>query len=452
MSKKLLAQSKQFRLTGLIAVVAALAVVGAYFILHIHAATCSSPPGDANCDTVVNVLDLSILATNWGKTSATWSMGDFNGDTVVNIIDLSIMASHWGSGGGGNPPGAYVSGNRLVDGSGNTLLLHGVNVPSALWACAQNLGIFQEPTDQTAVNALLSWHINAVRVAVNEDCWLGINGVPAQYAGQNYINGIVNYINLLNQNGIYAILDLQAVAPGTNLAAAIGAPQSPMPDQDHAPAFWSSAAATFKNNRGVLFDLYNEPWPDNNSDTTAAWTCWKNGGTCSGVTYNGASYQAAGMQELVSTIRTAGANNVLMLGGTNFAYKFDQWLSMEPTDPAGQLAASFHTYFGACPLNNNNPSQVSPDTCYGNFKATVGAQVPIITGELGEGDCASGMVTPYMNWADANGVSYLGWGWDPFDCNNFPSLITNYNGTPTNFGLGFQQHYQSVFPTTPPLH
>ena len=29
------------------------------------------------------------------------------------------------------------------------------------------------------MNAMLAWKINAVRVTINEDCWLGINGLPA---------------------------------------------------------------------------------------------------------------------------------------------------------------------------------------------------------------------------------------------------------------------------------
>ncbi len=54
-------------------------------------------PGDANGDKVVNVVDLGILATNYGATGdATWAMGDFNGDENVNVVDLGILATHYG--------------------------------------------------------------------------------------------------------------------------------------------------------------------------------------------------------------------------------------------------------------------------------------------------------------------------------------------------------------------
>jgi subtilisin family serine protease len=46
---------------------------------------------DFNCDGVVNIRDLSILASSWLKTGA----GDANGDGVTNIVDLSILASNW---------------------------------------------------------------------------------------------------------------------------------------------------------------------------------------------------------------------------------------------------------------------------------------------------------------------------------------------------------------------
>lgn len=52
---------------------------------------------DVNGDDSVNIFDLSVMASNWGKTGATYAEGDLNGDGVVDIFDLSILASEWGS-------------------------------------------------------------------------------------------------------------------------------------------------------------------------------------------------------------------------------------------------------------------------------------------------------------------------------------------------------------------
>ena len=60
-----------------------------------------------------------------------------------------------------------------------------------------------------------TWHINAVRLPLNEDCWLNINGVQAQYGGTNYISAITSYVNRLNAHGMIVILNLHFSAPGT---------------------------------------------------------------------------------------------------------------------------------------------------------------------------------------------------------------------------------------------
>ena len=70
------------------------ATVASYFIFFSHAA--SSLSADFNSDGVVNVTDLSILATNWGRTTATHAQGDANSDGTISIYDLSILASQWG--------------------------------------------------------------------------------------------------------------------------------------------------------------------------------------------------------------------------------------------------------------------------------------------------------------------------------------------------------------------
>ena len=64
------------------------------------------------------------------------------------------------------------------------------------------------------------------------------------------------------------------------------------------PVVLASVANALKANPAVVFDLFNEPYPNHNTDSVAAWTCvlkGSAGGTCSGLTY-----RAAGMQQLVT--------------------------------------------------------------------------------------------------------------------------------------------------------
>lgn len=322
--------------------------------------------------------------------------------------------------------GLHVSGNTIVDGAGQPVRVLGVDRSGTEYQCIHNNGIFDGPSDAASVQAIASWHTNAVRVPLNEDCWLGINGAPAAYSGATYQQAIVNYVNLLNQYGLIAILDLHWNAPGSQQATG----QQPMPDQDHAPAFWTSVANTFKGNSSVIFDLYNEPYPDSNQDTTAAWQCWLDGGSCPGV-----SFQAAGMQELVNTVRNTGAMNIIMLGGLEYSNDLSQWLAYKPQDSTSNLAASWHVYnFNAC----NNTS------CYDSQVAPVLQQVPVIAGEIGENDCAHGFIDTLMSWLDAHNGNYLGWAWDTFDCSSFPALISDYNGTPTAFGIGLKNHLAAL--------
>ena len=109
------------------------------------------------------------------------------------------------------------------------------------------------------------------------------------------------------------------------------------------------------------------------------------------------------MQTIVDAIRGAGAHQPIMLGGLSYANDLSGWLSHEPTDPDGQLAASFHNYEGqAC----------SSPACWDAQVAPVAAQVPVVGGEFDQNVCApSTFDVDYMNWADLHGVSYLAWGW-----------------------------------------
>lgn len=52
-----------------------------------------------------------------------------------------------------------------------------------------------------------------------------------------------------------------------------------------------------------------------------------------------------------------------------------------------------------------------------------------------------------MRWADRHGVSYLGWGWfiaPGLTCEEGPTLISDYAGTPTRFGIGLREHLRAI--------
>jgi hypothetical protein len=54
-------------------------------------------PGDVNSDGKVDVNDLTVVLTNYGKTTGMWwATGDLNQDGVVDINDLTIVLSNYG--------------------------------------------------------------------------------------------------------------------------------------------------------------------------------------------------------------------------------------------------------------------------------------------------------------------------------------------------------------------
>jgi hypothetical protein len=331
--------------------------------------------------------------------------------------------------------GLHVVGNQIVNGADQPVRLRGVNRSGTEYACIQGWGIFDGPADAASIRAIVSWHTNAVRVPLNEDCWLGINGVSPAHGGAAYQAAIANYVSLLNAAGLIVILELHWAAPGAQPATG----QLPMPNLDHSPAFWSQVATAYKTNSAVIFELFNEPYPDNNRDTPAGWLCWRDGGTCPGV-----GYQAAGMQHLVQTVRQTGATNIILLGGLEYSNALSQWLAYKPTDPTGNLGAAWHVYnFNRC----NNLA------CYDATAGPVAQQVPLVTTEIGEKGGGHSFIDPLMSWLDGRGQSYLAWTWDTWGCGDEPVLISNYNGTPCQtYGQGYKDHLAALATTPPPTN
>lgn len=347
--------------------------------------------------------------------------------TALAVLACVAAIALWAPVAAGAQPYVAVSGNHLVGEAGETIRLLGVDRSGAEYACLGGEQVFDGPVDEGSVAAIAAWHVNAVRVPLNEDCWLAINGIAASVGGLAYQGAIEQYVQTLQAHGLVVILDLHWAAPGEYPAAG----QWPMADADHAPEFWKSVASAFSWNHGVIFDLFNEPYID-------SWSCWLEGcDTSHEEADTTVSYRSAGMQSLVDAVRSTGAVQPIMLGGLGWASDESQWLAHEPHDPAGQLVVSFHTY---------NFSGCSDEACWNEQIAPLAEAVPVVTGEMGENGCKASYINSYMPWADEHGISYLGWTWNStkapsyWSCSEGPALIKTYAGRPTPFGAGLKRH------------
>ncbi|MCW3066626.1 MAG: hypothetical protein JWN32_3798, partial [Solirubrobacterales bacterium] len=325
-------------------------------------------------------------------------------------------------------PPIRVRGNRLIDGRGRRVRLLGVNKAGTEYECLQYSRdgvpphkVFDGPSDDRAIAVMRSWHVNTVRILLNEDCWLGINGTPPAVGGVAYQDAIAAFVDRLRHAGLYTILALHATAAGSTPATG----GQRMADADHAPTFWSSVAGRFQHAGTVLFDLYNEP-----HDIT--WPCWRDGCTTD------QGVQLAGMQELLDAVRKAGARQPVLVGGLAFSSILTHWLEYAPRDPAGALVASVHVYDFA---------KSSDPVLWGVVLQPLAKQVPLVAGEIGETDCGHAFIDNFMKWADSQNVSYLGWTWNSgprWECRRGPALIRNYRGAPTAYGLGLRRHLTAL--------
>src|ERR671922_238428 len=133
---------------------------------------------------------------------------------VALVVALALALIATCAACGEDYPGLHVDDNRLVDRQDRPVRLLGVNRSGAEYACVGGHGFFAGPTDRRAIAAMTAWRINAVRVPLNEHCWLGINGAPSEYSHTRYQRAIKAYVARLHRAGLYVVLDLHWSAPG----------------------------------------------------------------------------------------------------------------------------------------------------------------------------------------------------------------------------------------------
>ncbi len=219
-------------------------------------------------------------------------------------------------------PEIKVSGAQLLTAADKEVWLQGVNVPSLGWSAKG------ESIPQSVKVALEDWKANVIRLPVNDSLWFGRGRLPQSTSNdaEAYRQVVDNVVKMAGGQGAYIVLDLHRFHA---------------PDQS-AVDFWKDAAARYKNNPVVLFDIFNEP-------TGIGWPVWQKGGEVSDKQKGGLPpivWQSVGMQGLVDAVRSTGAKNIIIAGGVGNAYDLSgilQGFALQDTTGNGIMYAT-HFY------------------------------------------------------------------------------------------------------------
>jgi hypothetical protein len=317
--------------------------------------------------------------------------------------------------------------------AGDTIDLRGLNLSGAEYSCLSGSFWDNPAGNQTTINHMRDdWHANSIRLPLNEECWLGINGAPPATSGANYRNTMGTFVNLATASGMVVEVDLHFGAGGSALPKDDNYPGM---DADHAPAFWQSVANYFKGNPSVIFNLTNEP----HDSGSISWSCYLSGG-CT-VTGGTGSWTVVGTQSVVNTIRATGATNVIIIAGLNWSNDLSQWLNYVPVDSTSHaIVAGAHVYQDGLGCDTAS--------CWtSQYQAIENAGYPVIVSEFGQFSCNHSKIDLLMAWADAASppVGYWAWAFTVANCASGPSLISDGNGTPTQtYGQGYRDHLNAV--------
>lgn len=335
------------------------------------------------------------------------------------------------------PDGYAVVGNRII--SAATCEPHrfaGVSVTYLTYS----------PTSDRVENPALlaadlaqmrTWEVNALRIALNQSYWLK----SSRHFDAGYADRVDRVVQAARSTGMSVILDLHVTDRGDPAYAFTGSnPHQQHADVNHSIPFWREVAAKYKNDGGVVFELYNEAYD-------VSWEVWRNGGTIPDSTVYGerrGAFQAAGYQQLYDAVRSTGANNLVIVAGTHWGYFLD--------GVASNRISGHNIAYAAHPWNWPDKQPGTWDRDWGSLADTD----PVIISEFGTYDCQPRYVTSVLDYADRKKMSWIAWAWkapapgesasqagptDPV-C-SFPMLITDWNGTPSEIGKVIQARLKS---------
>jgi endoglucanase len=359
------------------------------------------------------------------------------------------------------PSGLHRLGNKLADGSNNIIRQHGANYGSAETFPRLGYGWWHDPQafTQARIDAMRNtWKINALRIPIDEGVFLGLPGHPSStYIGANFRANLNTVMDALIANDITPVPALIWTHPetawngGNVYVNEFGDYQGVLPSAAHYSNFFTTMGNLIKDRTSIILDVYGEPRLPNtnggasqqwNADArTAAWGFLKGGCNVQDTERPGTPVHAvAGIDQCIAAFRATGAQNFLWVPGISAGKD----LLGAKTTP---IVDSLNNY-GYAPHNyGNRPSGddgINTEAWWDSNQWTAaGDTYPLAWLECGEYGDSTYYSPRLINWMDGKGgVGYYFWDWRTAGSSH-PSLITDYNGTPSTYGRVVYDFYRA---------
>ncbi len=282
-----------------------------------------------------------------------------------------------------------------------------------------------------------AWGADTIRFQVSQAALDKDDPTSPSLYDPNFLSEVVAGVTAARAIGLNVIVSVQDES-GTGEAT-----PTPLPNAGTGNA-WNVLAPAFKNDNGIMFEILNEPELDH---TAANWALW-----------------ATAMNNMVTIIRNAGATNVVIADGLNYAEQLDQAPIL--ADPLHQVAYASHPYAHSAPdqtATGNGMTGVGWDAKFGNV--SVSSVAPVIVTEWSlENDiaatngsntfqyCDSGSNQAGLNllsYLQGKGIGLLAFSYDlpnqpmlprtgrvTLDLNGTPSTLANVTCSDATFGVG----------------
>ncbi|KXI30726.1 glycoside hydrolase family 5 protein [Paraglaciecola hydrolytica] len=305
-----------------------------------------------------------------------------------------------------------VSGNKLLDESGKQVILRGVNIadPAKIFKQQQwSLSLFTE---------LKAWGVNVIRLPVHPSAWRTADK-------DNYLALLDEAVSWANSLSLYLIIDWHSIGylPSNTY-------QDKMYDTtlEETKEFWHIIAQRYKNVPTIaVYELFNEPTDLGQKAGKANWLDWKNVN-----------------EQLIDIIYAQDKNVIPLVAGFNWAYDLRP-IAEHPIERAG-IAYTSHPYpqKTSQDLNSNKDNNF---TLWQRDWGFAASDYPVIVTELGwvQAD-GYGAHIPVKNdgsygpqiveFMEQRNISWVVWVFDP---NWSPTMISDWQFTPTEQGAFFKQ-------------